>query len=94
MIRIYEIRRRSGTTLGPSTTLYLCDRHLNARKIIGWEVGKITDTRTTLPDYFCRDCKAADEPTVMDRIIEADDRAKASQEPTPVPVLPGQRRLW
>jgi hypothetical protein len=88
-IRIYEMRRRSGETWGPNTTVELCERHVAARKILGWVVSKRRKSLSPVPS--CEDCTTVKrQPTVMDRLIEAGDEPT----PTPVPVLKGQRRMF
>ncbi len=92
MIRIYDMSRRSGETTSTPRGYYLCERHREARKALGW-----VETGVREPVYRgspCDDCELVGTRTVMDRIIEADDAARAKVEPEPVPVLPGQRRLF
>lgn len=40
------------------------------------------------------DCRPVKGPTILDRIIETEDAAAKTDEPAPVRVLPGQRRLF
>ncbi len=93
MIRIYDMSRRSGEATSTPRGYYLCERHREARKALGWIETGVREPR--YPRAFgCDDCEAARTGTVMDRIIEADDAAKAKDEPEPVPTLPGQRKLF
>lgn len=69
----------------------LCSRHATAREVLGW---KVKEHPLAVPDgATCIDCGAASR-TVLDATIAADDAAAPSDEPRPVPILPGQRRLW
>jgi hypothetical protein len=78
---------------GRTETAALCDVHVEARRVLGWKVGKGKPGRfVRYRDYDCEDCGAA-KNTVLAAAIAEDDRV-APGEPQPVPVLPGQRDLF
>lgn len=93
MNRAYDMRRRSGKTLGPRNRVYICERHLEARKVLGWQVG-IELKQFRRHELTCDDCEAAKDGTVMDRLISTEDAARSAQDATVVRVLRGQRRLF
>lgn len=87
MIRTYDIHRE-GQTPGPVKNIKaLCQRHVDARKGLGWIVGP-----PRRESSICDDCTAG--PSVLDKVIEAADAEALAAEPKPVPVLPGQRKLF
>ncbi len=91
MILLYEMRRRSGETCSLKGNALLCERHPEARKVLGWVVD---GQRPSLsPNPSCADCETAKQPTLLDRAMEASE-AEFDDAPTPVPVLLGQRRLF
>lgn len=91
-IRAYKMQRVSGLTVGLDAFYRLCLRHLEIRKAVGWVV--LLERAPMTSDPLCDDCEAVKQPTVMDRVIEAEDAAAKSDEPAPVRVLKGQRRLF
>ncbi len=91
-VRSYEMHRRIGTTHGTTARYHLCVRHIENRKAVGYEV--VSEREPYREDNGCDDCAEASEPTVMDRVIQEADAAARDDEPKPVPVLPGQRRLF
>jgi hypothetical protein len=95
MILLYEMRRRSGETWSLKENACLCERHVEARKVLGWVVdgaGKVLDVDPRFP-VTCTDCETAKQPALLDRAMEASD-AEFSDDPTPVPVLRGQGKLF
>jgi hypothetical protein len=92
LILAYKMQRVSGLTVGLEGVYRLCLRHLEIRKAVGWVV--LLERASMSPRPDCDDCEAAKQPTVMDRVIEAEEAAAKSDEPAPVRVLPGQRRLF
>lgn len=88
VIRCYDIRRPS--TNQKEDAICLCERHLEARKVLEWVVDGERESLAPVPS--CGDCREAQrQPSVIDRVIDSDDD---DTEPAPVPVLPGQRRLF
>lgn len=85
LILAYEISRAGFVTW---KAICLCERHVEARKVLGWSIGPGKQSFSPVPS--CHDCDEAKQPTVLDRAIEIDDNA----EPAPVPVLPGQGKLF
>lgn len=89
MILTYDIHR------GPARELAiaLCPRHAEARKVLGWTL--IEERAPLAPRPSCNDCWDAERTsTVLDRVIEAADAEALAAEPRPVPILPGQRKLF
>lgn len=73
----------------------MCGRHLEARKALGWEILGSHEEPSN-PDPSCWDCSERqwDGPSVIETRIAEEDAAAKSEAPKPVPVLPGQRRLF
>lgn len=92
MIRVYEMRRRSGQTWSTRAVVRCCERHLEARKILGWAVDR--ERQSLSPQPSCDDCETAKAGTVLERAIEAADAEADGAAPKPVPVLPGQGQLF
>jgi hypothetical protein len=87
VILFYDLRRE-----GQAWDGCLCDSHLERMKVLGWTVVEVS--KPFGPNPPCRLCDAAKwkrEQTVLGKIIEADAE---ETEPQPVPVLPGQARLF
>ena len=79
--RFYQIQR--GNQL---TSLALCERHLEARKILGWTANR--GRKLASPGNRCCDCSRT-EPTVLERIVDATEKP----EPKATPVDVRQKRL-
>jgi len=79
---------------GGSTTYeaVLCQYHAGVKRAMSREVKELP--KGPPDDAKCEDCRPAQGPTILDRVIEAEDAAAKSDEPAPVRVLPGQRRLF
>lgn len=88
MIKVYDTQRNGVR----DTAVCLCDRHREARMVLGWTIENERPSFSPVP--ACDDCKAAQQPTVLDRVIAEGDASAVSDEPEPVRVLPGQRRLF
>jgi hypothetical protein len=73
---------------GYDVNRWLCEKHIHTAKARGWEVKASKEPPHAL---LCDDCE--DVGTVLDAAIAAADKA-ARGEPEPVPVLPGQRKLF
>ncbi len=92
-IKRYEVRRFA---TGLTSWVDLCDVHVERRRIVGYRfIGKPKDAHTLDP---CDDCRAAQQPTVLDVAMAADPDLrrldKQNETPEPVPVLKGQRTLF
>ncbi len=81
--RWYKLRRGK-----QAAGIALCARHLEARKILGWTA----DRGQKLLGDWCVDCSRT-EPTILERVVEAAEKAAEKQEPQPVPADPRQGTL-
>jgi hypothetical protein len=84
------MRHHSGATVGLRAWRHLCERHLEARKALGYVVDAISDPKW--PDEPCGDCDEPVTDTVLDRVIAEADAEVGG--PVEVPVLPGQGKLF
>lgn len=85
-VRAYRMRR-AGTE--HESWVALCTRHVEARRVLGYEVTERPDAH---PLGNCDDCQ--DRGSVLEATIAAADALAAKDEPEPVRVLPGQRSLF
>jgi hypothetical protein len=69
----------------------LCDYHANIQNKFA-QAMKFSKTAAAA-DAKCEDCRPVEGPLVLDRIIAEDDAKKQADQPRPVRVLPGQRKL-
>lgn len=85
----YAVRRRRGDA--QRTHMVLCQKHLDRRRELGQTAVSEGEAH---PAAECRDCETAKEPTVLSRVIAAEDAANRAVAQSPIPVLRGQRRLF
>jgi len=90
MIRRYIVTGVYGGSRSHETDL--CDYHANVMKVFAREV-KRTDAQVAA-DAKCDDCRPANGPYVLDRVIAEADAKEKADEPAPVKVLPGQGKLF
>jgi hypothetical protein len=84
----FEMRRNGKEEVGR-----LCEKHLAARKELGWELVACANERWL--SQRCRDCWFPAPATVLDSLIAADDAAARARETVdPVRVLPGQLGIF
>jgi hypothetical protein len=89
VIRRYRV---TGIYGGSSSREDLCEYHANVKKFFAREVKA---TGTELPaDAKCDDCRPAQGPYVLDRVIAEADAKERTAEPAPPKVLRGQGRLF
>lgn len=79
------------TRFGRVEWSHLCPTHVEARRVLGWEV--LSKRRPQGPHARCADCGKAKD-TVLEATVAAAEASATDDTPKPVPVLPGQKALF
>ena len=89
MIRRYIVTGAYGG--GRSHARDLCEYHANIARKFAREM-KLAKSEAA-PDAKCDDCRPAEGPYVLDRLIAEADKADRAAQPAAPKVLPGQGKL-